>query len=252
MTLPISVQLYSVRDALKVDPWDTLAKIADMGYVGVEPFGVIGDDVGEMARRISDLGLVVSTCQTGTPVDDNANRLMDEAETLGCKHIVCPFHAGKEWLDIEGIARTAELFNRAVASTAARGMTFGFHNHDIELTVVDGKPGLLQLAAKVPGMFFTVDTYWVEVGGQSAVEIVKALGSQANVLHIKDGPIKNAKECAMVAAGSGAMDFPPIVAVAEGAQWLVVEIDRCDTDMMTATAESIDYLAEAGLGHKRA
>ncbi|MBS3822180.1 MAG: TIM barrel protein [Planctomycetes bacterium] len=246
MAKPISVQLYSVRKAIADDPWGTLETIAAMGYVGVEPCGVIGGDIEEMARRINDLGLTVSAVQTGTPVGDDANRLMDEAEALGTTHIVCPSHDVANWQDADGIEKTAERFEEAIARTAERNMTFGYHNHEFELAVIDGTPGLLKLAERLAELTFTVDTYWVNVGGQDPVEVVTALGAQANVLHIKDGPLVKGEP--MVAAGAGMMDFPPIVEAATGAEWLVVELDTCATDMLAAVEQSIKYLVDTGLG----
>jgi sugar phosphate isomerase/epimerase len=250
MTLPISIQLYSVREELTRDPWGTLEAIAAMGYSAVEPCGVIGDDVDEMARRIADLGMVVSGYQSDM-FGDQAGCVMDEAQALGCSRVVHPYSDSEGWKTAEGVQGMIEQCQTAVQKTAEREMTFGYHNHDGELACIDGTPGLLIAAAAVPEMFFTVDTYWVEVGGQSAVDVVTRLGAQADLLHMKDGPIQNAFECGMVSVGSGAMDFPPIVAAAPSARWLIVELDRCDTDMLTAVKESIDYLETAGLGHKK-
>jgi sugar phosphate isomerase/epimerase len=249
MAKPISVQLYSVRESIADDPWGTLEKIAGMGYVGVEPCAVIGGDVEEMARRIKDLGLTVSAVQTGTPAGDDANRLMDEAEALGTTHIVCPYHDGSNWKDAAGIEKTAELFEEAIARTAERNMTFGYHNHEFELAVIDGKCGLLKLAERLPELKFTVETYWVKVGGQDPVEVVTTLGAQANLLHIKDGPLVKGEP--MVAAGAGKMNFPPIVEAATGAEWLVVELDACATDMLAAVEQSIKYLVDSGLGQSK-
>ena len=55
----------------------------------------------------------------------------------------------------------------------------------------------------------------------------------------------------MVALGQGIVDIPAIVAAAASAEWLIVELDRCDTDMMTAVVESYQYLARNKLGHGR-
>jgi sugar phosphate isomerase/epimerase len=250
MTLPISVQLYSVREELARDPWGTLEAIAAMGYSAVEPCNVIGGDVDEMAKRIADLGMVVSGYQADM-FGDQAVQSMDEAQALDCSRVVHPYSDSEGWKTAEGVQGMIEQCQTAVQKTTAREMTFGYHNHDGELTVIDGTPGLLIAAAAVPEMFFTVDTYWVEVGGQSAVDIVTKLGPQADLLHMKDGPIQNAFECGMVAVGSGKMDFPPIVAAAPSARWLIVELDQCDTDMLTAVKESINYLEQAGLGHKK-
>jgi sugar phosphate isomerase/epimerase len=250
MSKPISVQLYSVREQMKEDTWGTLERIAAMGFAGVEPAGVPGGDAAEAGKRVADLGMVVSAYQGGTPVGDDRNRLLDAAEALGTSHIVCPFHSPDEWRDMDGVKRTAATFSEAIANCAERGMTFGYHNHAFELeNVLDGKPGLLHLAGMLPRLFFTVDTYWVQVGGQDPVATVKTLAAQANLLHIKDGPLDAAQ--AMQAAGSGKMDFPPIVEAAPAAKWLVVELDRCDTDMMEAVEQSFRYLVDSGLGHGR-
>ena len=42
--------------------------------------------------------------------------------------------------------------------------------------------------------------------------------------------------------GDGKMDFPPIVAAADHAELLVVELDQCGTDMVEAVAKSYKYL----------
>jgi hypothetical protein len=56
----------------------------------------------------------------------------------------------------------------------------------------------------------------------------------------------------MVAVGQGALDYTRIIPAAAGAEWLIVELDRCATDMMAAVEASYHYLVEKGLGHGRA
>lgn len=251
MTQPISLQLYSVREQMARDWEGTLQALAKMGYVGVEPADLPkGVSAKQFARRVSDLGMVVSAYQGGTPVGDDEQRLLEEAEALGTKHIVCSAYDPKAFATKEGIGRAADVMNQAVANCARRGMTFGYHNHDFEMQIVEGRPALLHLAERTGGkMYHTVDTYWVKVGGQDPVEIIRSLGRRVNLLHIKDGPL--AKGQPMTAVGKGKMNFPPIVQAAEHAQWLVVELDCCATDMMEAVRESLDYLVSTGLGRRR-
>jgi sugar phosphate isomerase/epimerase len=251
MTKPISLQLYSVRENLAKDVEGTIQALAEMGYVGLEPAGVPkGYSAKQLRKIINDLGMAVSASQGGTPIGDDAQRILDEAEGLGTKHVVCPWYDPKLFASMNGLKQAADVMRQAIENCAKRGMTFGYHNHDFELQLVDGKPALLHLCELTGGkMFNTVDTYWVQVGGQDAVEIVKTLGPCANLLHIKDGPLDKSQP--MLAVGKGRMDFPPIVAAADHAEWLVVELDACATDRMQAVRESIDYLADAGLGRKR-
>lgn len=241
-TKKVSIQLYTVRESLAEHVGGTIARIGQIGYAGVEPFNIPTDSAEDLAKIVGDAGMVVSGYQGGTPAGDDANRLLDDTETLGTDKIVCPYFAREQWTSLDQIKQTAELFNTACQNAKARGLTFGYHNHEFELAVIEGKVGLLYLAELCPELHFTVDTYWVKVGGQDPVEIVTALGDRANLLHIKDGP--GEKDADMLAAGTGIMDFPPIVEAAGGADWLVVELDRCATDIFQAVEESYRYLVD--------
>jgi hypothetical protein len=48
----------------------------------------------------------------------------------------------------------------------------------------------------------------------------------------------------MTAVGDGVLDVPGIIAAGEGnTEWLIVELDRCASDMLTAVDKSQKYLA---------
>ena len=52
----------------------------------------------------------------------------------------------------------------------------------------------------------------------------------------------------MVAVGQGVQDFPAVANAAGGAtEWMIVEIDSCETDMLEAVAQSYHYLTQNGL-----
>ena len=51
----------------------------------------------------------------------------------------------------------------------------------------------------------------------------------------------------MTAVGAGRMPVAEILAASPAAEWHVVELDRCATDMMTAVADSLTWLAGQGL-----
>ena len=77
---------------------------------------------------------------------------------------------------------------------------------------------------------------------------MKELGSRAPLLHIKDGPA--VRDEPHVAVGDGVLDFHAIVrAAGDVAEWLIVELDHCATDMLEAVAKSCHYLVNEGLGH---
>ena len=56
MTQPLSVQLYTVRDALSADLPGTLRRIASIGYTNVEAFGYV-EHAEELRDALADAGL---------------------------------------------------------------------------------------------------------------------------------------------------------------------------------------------------
>jgi sugar phosphate isomerase/epimerase len=73
--------------------------------------------------------------------------------------------------------------------------------------------------------------------------VVAEFAARAPILHFKDGPAR--KDEPMTAVGDGLLDFPAILRASAGvAAWLVVEMDACATDMLTAVARSYDYLSQ--------
>lgn len=106
------------------------------------------------------------------------------------------------------------------------------------------------MLAAAPDAFAQIDTYWVKVGGADPTRIVKQYGARAPLLHIKDGP--GVKEKSMTAIGSGIMDWKSVIgAASETTEWLIVELDRCDTDMFEAVAQSCTYLVGNGFAKGR-
>ena len=72
--------------------------------------------------------------------------------------------------------------------------------------------------------------------------MINTFGERAKLLHIKDGP--GIAGQSPMAVGDGVMDVPSILAADAGkADWLIVELDSCDTDMMEAVEKSYNYLS---------
>ena len=94
-------------------------------------------------------------------------------------------------------------------------------------------PYKIMLEHLSPEVLFELDTYWVKIGGQDPAAVLAELGSRAPLIHIKDGSGVPGN-FNMKAAGQGVMDFKPIFARAKNAEWLISELDGCETDMLQA------------------
>ena len=94
-------------------------------------------------------------------------------------------------------------------------------------------------------MLLEVDTYWAAVGGQDVPALLGRLGDRVRYLHVKDGPVT--RDDPMTAVGAGLMPVAEILAACPSAEWHVVELDRCATDVLIAVRDSLAWLAARGL-----
>jgi sugar phosphate isomerase/epimerase len=246
MPAPIAIQLYTVRDQLAKGFEPVIRKIADMGYVGVETAGYPGTTPAAAAKLFQSLGLKVCSAHTALPVGENKNKVVDEAKTLGIQRIV----SGKgpdDFKTLDLVKKTCALFNEAARNAQENGLTFSIHNHWWEFQPLAGKPVYQHMLEYLdPGVLFELDVYWIQTGGCNPATVIKEIGKRAPLLHIKDGPCVQGQP--MTAVGAGKVDMPAVAQAAAGtAEWMIVELDACATDMLTAVQQSYDYLVKKGL-----
>lgn len=253
-TPPLAVQLYSVRDALAADFSGVLTRIADMGYAGVEMAGNYGSGgPAEAASFIRSLGLEIVGAHLGLPESDDYAESVATAHALGTARWVVPWVPPEQFQTRDSVQAVIDRLNRAAAAATAAGLTLLYHNHWFEFEATPGLDGRipfdLMLAGLDRAVQFEIDLYWVKTGGSDPAATLARLGSRASLLHVKDGPTNLTD--AMVAVGDGVMNYPDLLPDA-AAEWLIVELDRCDTDVLTAVRRSHDYLTGKGLAHGRA
>ncbi len=244
---PVAVQLYSLREALAQDLEGTIRSVADIGYVGVEPYGGMPGELDDVASLFRELDLQVCSSHVPYPDDDNKEAVLAAAEAFGLERICIAFMPPAEFETVDSIKRTCERLNQAGAFAGAHGLSLGYHNHWWEFKQLNGCATLeLMLEELDDDVFLQIDTYWAQVGGLDAVEVVERVGARAPLIHLKDGSLD--KDDDMTAVGGGKMDVPGIIqATAETAEWHIVELDRCATDMLGAVRDSYAYLTTNGL-----
>ena len=244
---PVALQLYSLRESLAHDFEGMVRQVADMGYVGVEPFGGMPGGLENSAALFRELDLEVCNSHVPFPDDENKDAVLAIAEAYGLKSVCIAYLPATEFETLDDIKRTCENINRAGEFARANGLSLGYHNHWWEYKQLNGTATLDLIMSELDdNVFLQIDTYWAQVGGLDAVEVVKQVGARAPLLHLKDGPIDPDGD--MTAVGGGKMDVPGIVAAtADTAEWHIVELDRCATDMLQAVHDSYTYLTTNGL-----
>lgn len=245
---PISVQLYSLRDASATDFPGVLKRVAAMGYKGVEPAGFYGKTAQEVRKMVNDLGMVVSSSHTPWAGAANAQEVIDNSGALGTKLMIGGF-GPNEFVDEAAIAKTAELVNGMNDTLVKAGITLVLHNHWWEFEKLANGQIKYELFAKLcPGVKFELDTYWAaNFGANSAAEMVTKFAKRCPLLHIKDGLFE--REGKMLAVGSGKNDIAGAIHAADPAvlQWLVVEADAYEGDMFECIANSYTFLTKNNL-----
>ncbi len=245
---PISVQLYTLREAAKTDFPGVLKKVAAMGYKGVEPAGFHNYKPAEFRKVVEDLGMKVSSSHGPGVNPDNLTEVIDTAGILGID-LVCTGFGPDQFKDLDAIKKTADRLNPAVEKLKKAGLNVFMHNHWWEFEKVGDRLAYDHFAELCPGVLFEIDTYWCSnFGANNPAEQVAKFKKRTPLLHIKDGPLVKGQP--HVAVGQGKMKFPEVVAAADEKvlRWLIVELDECATDMFKAVEDSYKYLVSSKLG----
>jgi sugar phosphate isomerase/epimerase len=141
-SIPVGLELYSVRDALKQDPEGTVRAVAKMGYQAVEfyaPYFEWTDDQAKRMRKVLDeLGIHCYSTHNDADyfTEKNINRARDLNLILGTKYVVLAWTDPKTGMD--GWTAVADRLNASAEKLAPSGLKVGYHNHDAEFTPVNG------------------------------------------------------------------------------------------------------------------
>jgi sugar phosphate isomerase/epimerase len=241
----LSVQLYSVREALASDLPGTLRRVADLGYRNVELYGFV-DLADQYSELLPAVGLAAPSAHARLVGQDVA-AIFTAAKKIGVATVIDPHIDRELWTTRQDISAAAASLNTIAKVAADHGLTIGYHNHWWETeNRIDGAPALAVFADHLDaGVILEVDTYWAAVGGVSAADLLRTLGERVQLIHVKDGPLTH-EDQDQVAVGSGKVDILDILAAAPQAL-RVVELDGCSGDMFDALADSFTYLTTNGV-----
>jgi sugar phosphate isomerase/epimerase len=233
--IPVGLELYSVRDALKEDPEGTVRAVAQMGYQAVEfysPYFEWTDAQAKQMRKLMDnLGIrCYSTHNNGDYFGaDKIARVRDLNLILGCKYVVLawtdpkaadPKSGGDAWKAV------ADRLNAAAETLEPSGLKPGYHNHQAEFM---GAPGHcpIDIIAKntKSSVMLQLDVGTCVEAGSDPVAWIRANPGRIRSIHCKDwspDPGKGYK----VLFGEGVTDWKGIFRAAEnggGVEYYLVE-----------------------------
>ena len=207
---PIGIQLYTVREQMKVSVPKTLAAVAKAGYKEVEFAGYFGHSAADIRKMLDDVGLTAPSSHIQvTDLSTNWASLLDYARVVGHEYLVVA------WIDAEertipGFTRLAARFNSAGQIARDHGVKLGYHNYFFEFKPIDGQvPYDLLLSECDPQLVaMEIDVFWMIQGGGDPTHYMTKFPGRFPMLHVKDmGP---APKHAMMDVGKGTIDWKSI------------------------------------------
>jgi sugar phosphate isomerase/epimerase len=259
-TPEISVQLYSIHQALDQDLDGSLSRLADIGLRTVEAFDFVRrpEALKESFDRYglrSPTGHAILIEDEGVTTPDGlltvppAEETFAAARMLGMEVVIDPFVAPERWATLADVERNAERLNRRAGQAAEHGLRVGYHNHDHELTSqIDGRPALEVFADLLdPGVVLEVDLYWAAAAGADPVALLHRLGDRVHAVHVKDGPLRpgiSARELPtdQQPAGQGDVPLASVLSEVDGIGYAIIEFDHYEGDVFDGIAQSYRFL----------
>jgi sugar phosphate isomerase/epimerase len=229
-TIPVGLELYSVRDSLKQDPDGTLRAVAKMGYQAVEfyaPYFEWTETEAKQTRKLlDDLGMRCYSTHNDADYFNakNIDRAQDYNLILGSKYVVLAWSDPKTGVD--GWKAIADTLNSTADTLAPSGLKTGYHNHQAEFT---GAPGTrpIEILAKntKPSVMLQLDVGTCVEAGADPVAWIRANPGRIRSIHCKEwsrDPGKGYK----VLFGEGVADWKSIFQAAEsvgGVEYYLIE-----------------------------
>ncbi|MCP3031528.1 sugar phosphate isomerase/epimerase [Halobacillus sp. A1] len=242
-TIPVAVQLYTLRDETEKDFEGTLRKIADLGFEGVE-FAGLGDYTAkEMKDLIDELNLKAASSHVPLEqIKNNLTQVIEVQKTLGSKFIVCPYFEPESEEDYKELI---SLLKRAGEMCNLEGITLCYHNHDFELEKLsDGRTALETIFddTEKNTLKTELDIYWLEKAGESPINWIDRYKGRTPLVHLKD--MTNDEEKFFAELGTGGVDVDAVLAKGEeaGVQWWIVEQDESRRSPLESLEISMNYL----------
>lgn len=185
----IGVQLWSVKDEIKQDFEGTLAKIARLGFQGVEFAGEFGPYKTNPAGLRSFLDRNKLQCAGAHVHFDQLTDARLEAttafyKTLGCSNLVIPMDA--RGASVEGSAAMSKELSALSARLAPKGMRIGYHNHAQEMTGEVGSTPWDVIARNTPKeSILQQDVGWTTFAGKDPAAYVYKYPGRTISTHFK-------------------------------------------------------------------
>jgi len=190
-TIPVGLELYSVRDFLAKDLMGTVRTVATLGYEVVEfysPYLQWTPQIAADVRKLlDDLGIKCPSTHNGHTVftPDGLKKAIDLNQAIGSRAIIMASAGPVKTLD--DWKAVSDRLNTAADTLRPLGMVAGFHNHAIEWKPVEGQRPMDILASRTAkDVVLQFDVGTAVEAGADPIAWIKANPGRIKSVHCKD------------------------------------------------------------------
>jgi sugar phosphate isomerase/epimerase len=241
-TVPVGIELYTVRDALKADLMGTVRAVAKLGYQVVEFYSPYYDwtpqQASDVKKLLDDLGIKALSTHNSASVftPEGIQKAIDLNQAIGSKCIVMASAGGKV-ADAAGWKGVADKLNFAAEKLGPVGMTAGFHNHAVEWAPVEGQRPMDILAKNTKKeVVLQLDLGTCVEAGADPVAWINANPGRIKSLHCKEWSKERGYEALF---GEGQVPWASVFKAAEstgGVEFYLIEQEAGPADQQMARA----------------
>ena len=198
---------FTIRDALGRDPRGALRSLREIGIVEAELFGLNGPEnatlfglpARDLKRALDENGIRVPISHIGGDARRTRPRSREIARSLGAEAVVrraterVQRHVDGRFAMVPAQSRAqldalAEKLNRVGREYRDQGLTFGYHNHHIEFTRVDGVVPYDYLMSNTDPSLVKIelDVGWLATAGVDPVAYLRRHAGRVIACHLKD------------------------------------------------------------------
>ncbi|MBC8082927.1 MAG: sugar phosphate isomerase/epimerase [Hymenobacter sp.] len=255
-SLPVGLQLYTLRDFIGQDVKGVLAKVAKAGYTEVETYGYSrekgfwGLSPAAFKAVLTDTGLTTSSGHydlgsfVGEGQQEALKSYLEAAATTGQTYVVVPYLPAELRKTRSDFDPIAEKLNQLGELCKAAGLRAAYHSHDFEFKPVEGQMLYDVLLAKTdPALVdFELDVYWAVVAGQDPVKLMAAHPGRFTLWHVKDRD--RAQPDRTTEVGAGTIDYQKIFQHAKeaGLKRVFMEQEYFAADPYQSITQSAAYI----------
>jgi len=184
----IALQMYSLRNEMKVDPVKYLNMIPEMGINNLEGGGGYGMSEEEYENILAKNNLkTIGIGADYAQLSKDLSPIIANAKKTGAKYVTCywiPHTDGPISLN-ETMIATA-LFNSVGEEFQKSGITFLYHPHGYEFVKKGKMTPMNYMLKNAKNFAFNMDVFWVKMGGGDPLKIMKKYPGKFPMLHLKD------------------------------------------------------------------